>query len=407
MNAAPKRGMTGPMTPPLGERGASGAVRSTLRLATPADAVEIEAGVRGIERRHGPRRLGGGQVVQQLVEPVRDRGELGLVRRLVERGDGARGGIEQVDLRRERIAEKARQAQRDIDARPVEHAERHDLEAGHSAGAPVPLRLNAHQGESLGDIVAAGPHVGRPPGRQGHAPRPFAMDLQVTLDQQRRRFPAERPGRRRRHGAGIDRIEIAPGRQHVRPAARRRAGRAGGDEAPVERRQRAGDFGRAAGRDRRGDMPGNFSKHGSRGAPAGLGTAARDKVERQRLQPLDGIAIGAPRRRGGQRGGFGAGPGIAEHAVERIERPPVPGETEIAGKRADQRRVARLSATTRKPGEGDKERVAKAPLRALPEHMEPVADLHFLQLAQVIVELGEGVVGAVGTRYPAIEIEPA
>ena len=43
MNAAPKRGMTGRMTPPLGERGASGAVRSTLRLATPADAVEIEA----------------------------------------------------------------------------------------------------------------------------------------------------------------------------------------------------------------------------------------------------------------------------------------------------------------------------------------------------------------------------
>ena len=53
----------------------------------------------------------------------------------------------------------------------------------------------------------------------------------IALDQQLGRAPAEMPGRRRRHGAAVDRVEVAAGRQHVGPAAGRRAARAGLDEA--------------------------------------------------------------------------------------------------------------------------------------------------------------------------------
>ena len=41
--------------------------------------------------------------------------------RLIERSDGARGRIEQIDQPGKRVAEKPRDAQRDIDARAVEH----------------------------------------------------------------------------------------------------------------------------------------------------------------------------------------------------------------------------------------------------------------------------------------------
>ena len=61
----------------------------------------------------------------------------------------------------------------------------------------------------------------------------------------RRRRGARLPGGPGRHGARIDRIEIAAGRQDIEAAARRRAGGARCDEAPVERsdQRRALPFG--------------------------------------------------------------------------------------------------------------------------------------------------------------------
>ena len=50
-----------------------------------------------------------------------------------DRGDGARRRIHQVDLRREGVAEEAGDAQGHVDARPVEHRQRQDLEAGDAA----------------------------------------------------------------------------------------------------------------------------------------------------------------------------------------------------------------------------------------------------------------------------------
>ena len=151
------------------------------------------------------------------------------------------------------------------------------------------------QRQRLGDIVAAGAHVGRAPGRQRHPRRIGAVLLGVALDEQGRRFPAELPGRLGRHRAGIDRIEIAAGRQHLGAASARRAGRARQHQAPVEPGEQPGDFGRAAARHGRAQMPLDPVEHGAGPLPAGVGrNLARDQAQRQRLQPLDRVAGSAP-----------------------------------------------------------------------------------------------------------------
>ena len=60
--------------------------------------------------------------------------------RLGERGDGAGGAVDQIDLRREGVAEEPGDAQRDVDARPVENRKRQDLETRHATGALIPGR---------------------------------------------------------------------------------------------------------------------------------------------------------------------------------------------------------------------------------------------------------------------------
>ena len=44
-------------------------------------------------------------------------------------------------------------------------------------------------------------------------------------------------------------------------------------------------------------------------------------------------------------------------------------------------------------------------LRGFPENVEPVADLHLFQLAEIIVELGQRLIGRLIRGNPAIEIE--
>ena len=85
------------------------------------------------------------------------------------------------------------------------------------------------------DIVAAGAHRRAAPEIEHDAARPFAVVPGVTRDDFLGGAPADLPGGARRHGARIDAEEIAPGRQHVEPPARRRAGRARRDKTAVER----------------------------------------------------------------------------------------------------------------------------------------------------------------------------
>ena len=103
--------------------------------------------------------------------------------------------------------------------------------------------------KSLSKIVAAGAHGRRAPEVDDDALRPVAMVLGVAGQDLLGRAPPDLPGVAGRRRARIDGVEVAPGRQHVETAARRRAGRSGGDEASAERPQQAERFGRAAGGD--------------------------------------------------------------------------------------------------------------------------------------------------------------
>src|SRR4029079_8611268 len=87
-----------------------------------------------------------------------------------------------------------------------------------------------------------GAHVGGPARRQRDPARVIAVFLGVALNQEAGGMPTELPRRRGRHRAGIDRKEIAPGRQHFRTAAAWRAARPGRHEATVEPGEDARNF---------------------------------------------------------------------------------------------------------------------------------------------------------------------
>ena len=159
---------------------------------------------------------------------------------LVARGDRADRRVDQRDLGGEHVAEQAGDAEGDVDARPPERRRRQHLDAGDAAGRGIPLRAAAHQRQALRDLLAAGPQAGAAPQIDDQRARPVAMVLRIAAHHLVGRGAAELEGRRRRHGARIGGEQIAPGRQHVAAAARRRAGRAGLDVAAVERgKQRA------------------------------------------------------------------------------------------------------------------------------------------------------------------------
>ena len=108
-------------------------------------------------------------------------------------------------------------------------------------------------------------------------------------------FQPSCPGRRRRHRAGIDRIEVAPGRQHVGPPARRRAGRARAPRTGRRgRRSSAGDLGRAGAVERRARARCAIQSRTARvraASPArGSRALAGDQPPRQQLEPLDRVA---------------------------------------------------------------------------------------------------------------------
>ena len=276
------------------------------------------------------------------------------MRGLVQVGDRARGRIEQIDQRGEGIAEEARNAQRHVHPRPVEQVQGQDLEPRHAQARRIPGRLDAHQGQSLGDVIPAGTHVGCAPGRKRHRARPIAVFLGVPFEEKSRRFPAERPSRRRGHRAGIDRIEVAPGRQHVRPAARGRAGRAGCHAPPVERGEQGGDFGGTAGIEARGEFRADpFGDGGARGAGRRTACGQCHGGVLQRVRTV-GIAAQIARERAMQRfvAGARAGPGGPRDRGQRIG--------------------------------------ARAALGRSAEDVQPVADLMVLEFAQRRVELRQG-----------------
>ena len=152
---------------------------------------------------------------------------------LVERADGADRLVEQLDLRREGVAEEAGDAQRHVDARAAELGQRDDLVAGDAPARRFPHRPRADERQRLGDVVAAGAHVGGAPG--GEAER-----LGIVADDPGSGGAA---GLRPTSGRGSRRWASAPcgcrASRNCGPSAARRAGR-----ASARRRGRAPRSGR-------------------------------------------------------------------------------------------------------------------------------------------------------------------
>ena len=91
--------------------------------------------------------------------------------------------------------------------------------------------------------------------------------------------------------------------------------------------------------------------------------------------------------------GRGALPAVSQVRGQGVEVP----QFQIGGECPRQRGVARLGVAARQPDHRHQEVVQRLSFRRPAEHVQAAADLHLLQLAQVVVQLGErGVVVVVG-----------
>ena len=166
---------------------------------------------------------------------------------LVARRDRLHRGIEQRDLRREKIAEQPGDAPRHIDARAADRGRRQHFDAGDAPGGMVPDRPAAHQRKALCDLLAAGAQRRAAP-QVDHDAR--GASRHASADGARTTSSAASRPRSiavwRRQSARIGGEEIAAGRQHVAPSAARRAGRAGRDATAVESGEQRGAFGSGA-----------------------------------------------------------------------------------------------------------------------------------------------------------------
>ncbi len=127
-----------------------------------------------------------------------------------------------------------------------------------------------------------------------------------------------------------------------------------------------------------------------------------DRGRRQRLDPLGCVARRPPRRIGqcGERLGPRPGPRRRHIRLERIEI----AECEVRRDGTVKRGVSRSPARTRRPRQRDERIRPHLPRRARPEHMQPVADLHLLEVAEIGVERLERLARHV--REPEVAVEP-
>ena len=167
--------------------------------------------------------------------------------RLVERGDGLHGGVEQADQIGEGIAEESGNPQGHVHARTVEQAQRQNFKVVDPLTAGGPDRAHTHQRHGLGDVVAAGAHGRGAPDGQAELAQVIAVVLQMPFENQVRRLKTDAPRRGGRQVAHVHRVEIAPGRQHVQTTATRCAAGAGRDETTAQGVEQAAHFCRAAG----------------------------------------------------------------------------------------------------------------------------------------------------------------
>ena len=315
--------------------------------------------------------------------------------RLVEPGDQRHGVVEQGHERREGVAEEARDAHGDVDPRAPELVERHGLEPDHAARLGVPDRAHAEQREDLARVVAVGAHRRRAPHDDPDRLGVRAVLVEVAAQQRVGQPAPDVEGEVAGQRLGIDRVEVAPGRQDVDAPAGRRPRRPRRDVAPAQAAEQVVELvGRRpqprhdllAGEAQRGHDAGVLVAEdlgAGRGSRLG-GVAARPEGADQRalrvVQAVD--EVGAAGRRAGEarqqrrRRVDHHGARVLEQrrlveAVGGADRAPQPGHA-----------LARSQAQ-----DGRQQAVELLALGRGAEDVQAVADLEVLDLAQVAVDV--------------------
>ena len=163
-----------------------------------------------------------------------------LLERLVCRGGHERGFGEQPDLQRHEIAEDPRDRDHDIDPRPAQCRQGHER-CARDASIAVEARHRAHQRKGLSQRPALGLQVVTAPQDQCNRLRKALAGLQVAIDQSLSLTRTVAHRKCARDTEGIETMQVAAGRQHIR-GAKDVAARRGPDEATIECPQDALDL---------------------------------------------------------------------------------------------------------------------------------------------------------------------
>ena len=200
------------------------------------------------------------------------------------------------------------------------------------------------------------------------------------VDQELGRFPAEIPGGRRRHGAGIEREEVSPGRQNIGAPARRCARGAGRDETVRPGRAEARSFRRSPQADSRAQMRAMSSR------------TARDATipGPQRPLPRSVCAPVTPAVRPCRHGAPDAAGFQHRRPWPRPGRPSRNPADRTPAKSTASARISELAAFALRAASAQRDqKIGRKPPSGVAEDMQAVADLHFLQIAEIVVELRE------------------
>ena len=309
---------------------------------------------------------------------------------LIKSGHGLDGSIEQADEAAKSVAEKTRYPQRHVHPRAVQQAQWQYLEIVDPLAAGGPHWAYAHQRHGLGNVVTTGTHGRGPPHRQPELAQVVAMVLQMAFEYQVGRREAQPPCCGGRQVTHIDGVEIAAGGQHVEPTTAGCTARPGRHEAPSERCKQPIHLGGAAGVQARRHCREQVIDNGLDGLPKFRLPRRQRAVERTldnlQCQQFEALACIAGRTPGlvadvQQSHGPWALPGLPQVTVQRIE-----ARDQYLGQGAQHTRIAATPIATLYTQQCQQRVQAQPTLGRLAEHMQTIADLRFLEVAQVGVQ---------------------
>ena len=217
------------------------------------------------------------------------------------------------------------------------------------------------------------------------------MLLGVALDQQLGRLQAQRPAGGRGHGPGVDGKEVAPGGQHVGATARWRTAGPGGHKAPLQATAELQDFLRSAVLQAWPQIVLHALQHLTGMHEIGLQRNAIKRImlqnlQCQQLQPLariagvaPGLGVDLPQQLGER-----AAPGLLPGGIERVE---VAARQQVLRQRPDQAVVGALAVAHGVARQGQQGVALQPAGGRLAKDVQTVADLAFLEFAQVGIGL--------------------